>query len=54
MELKISVDRTELDETLNKAVELNKILEKANSLINELASKEIAVVASFKSLEDLK
>lgn len=36
----VEVDASQLDETIKKAEKLISLLEKANSLINELANKE--------------
>lgn len=42
-EIKLNVDTTEVDEALNKASELYETLLKANSLVDELAKKDINI-----------
>ncbi len=48
--VKICLDRTEIDEVKILVDELNSSLEKANSLLNELASKkDITITVQVKS-----
>lgn len=49
IELKAKVNRQELDEAIEKLNELVGLLEKANSLKNELASKEINLTVNVQS-----
>ncbi len=46
-EIKLNLDSTELDETLDKVNELYETLKKANSLADELAKKDINIKASI-------
>ncbi len=46
------IDSSELDEAIAKAERLNRLLAEANSLIRELASQEVKVIASIKNLDD--
>lgn len=47
--LVIDVDMTQVDETLKKVNRLHELLKEANSLADELASKEIKIKTSIKS-----
>lgn len=49
VELKAKVNRQELDEAIEKLNELVDLLEKANSLKNELVSGEINLTVSVQS-----
>lgn len=52
MDIKYSIDSTELDEAIDKVERLNKLLEEANSLSKELASQEVKVIATIKTHQD--
>ena len=45
--IEIKVERSELDDALKKVKRLRKILKEANSLADELASKNINVTVSI-------
>lgn len=48
------IDSSELDETMAKVEKLNKLLGEANSLLKELASREVEIIASIKTHQDPK
>lgn len=48
------IDSSELDETMAKVEKLNKLLGEANSLLKELASREVELIASIKTHQDPK
>lgn len=45
----IKIDTSEIDETKLKIRELNRLIEKANSLVNELANKGIKIKVEIKN-----
>lgn len=44
------VDMSEIDEVIHNVERLNQLLEEANSLVNELASKKVTVMASIAKI----
>lgn len=47
----VHVDMSEMDEVTQKALELNKLLEKASSLADELASRTIELSVEIENVE---